>query len=56
MEPSQKKAGNQENEPDAIIKKAIEVLIIEADGIINLIDRIDDNFSEMIEQVCNSIS
>ena len=54
MEPSQKKAGNQENEPDAIIKKAIEVLRIEADGIINLIDRIDDNFSEMIEQVCNS--
>jgi arabinose-5-phosphate isomerase len=54
MEPSQKKAGNQENEPGAIIKKAIEVLRIEADGIINLIDRIDDNFSEMIEQVCNS--
>ena len=54
MKPSQRKAENQENEPGAIIKKAIEVLRIEADGIINLIDRIDDNFSEMIEQVCNS--
>ena len=54
MKPSKRKAGNQENEPGAIIKKAIEVLRIEADGIINLIDRIDDNFSEMIEQVCNS--
>ena len=38
----------------AIIQKAIEVLKIEADGIINLIDRIDDNFSEMVELICNS--
>jgi len=38
----------------AIIQKAIEVLKIEADGILNLIDRIDDNFSEMVELICNS--
>jgi arabinose-5-phosphate isomerase len=38
----------------AIIQKAIEVLKIEADGIINLIDRIDDNFSKMVELICNS--
>jgi arabinose-5-phosphate isomerase len=44
----------QENDSAAIIQKAIDVLKIEADGIINLVDRIDDNFSEMIEQVCSS--
>ncbi len=38
----------------AIIQKAIEVLKIEADGIINLVDRIDDNFSKMIGLICNS--
>ena len=38
----------------AIIQKAIEVLKIEADGITNLIDRIDDNFSKMVELICNS--
>ena len=38
----------------AIIQKAIEVLKIEADGIINLVDRIDDNFSNMVELICNS--
>ena len=38
----------------AIIQKAIEVLKIEADGITNLIDRIDDNFSNMVELICNS--
>jgi arabinose-5-phosphate isomerase len=38
----------------AIIQKAIEVLKIEADGIINLIDRIDDNFSKMVELICSS--
>jgi arabinose-5-phosphate isomerase len=37
-----------------IIQKAIDVLKIEADGIINLIDRIDDNFSKMVELICNS--
>lgn len=44
----------QKGDSGAIIQKAIEVLKIEADGIINLVDRIDDNFSEMIEQVCSS--
>ena len=39
---------------DAIIQKAIEVLKIEADGILNLIDRVDENFSEMVEMICNS--
>jgi arabinose-5-phosphate isomerase len=38
---------------DAIIQKAIDVLKIEADGIINLIDRIDVNFSKMVELICN---
>ena len=42
------------NDSGAIIMKAIEVLKIEADGIVNLVDRIDDNFSEMIEQTCSS--
>jgi arabinose-5-phosphate isomerase len=51
---SKSKVKKQENDSDAIIQKAIEVLKIEADGIINLVDRIDDNFSEMIEQVCSS--
>jgi len=37
-----------------INQKAIEVLKIEADGIVNLIDRIDDNFSEMIDTICRS--
>lgn len=47
---------NREPDTDsgAIIQKAIEVLKIEADGIINLIDRIDDNFSEMVELICSS--
>jgi arabinose-5-phosphate isomerase len=38
----------------AIIQKAIDVLKIEADGILNLVDRIDDNFSKMIGLICNS--
>ena len=38
----------------AIIQKAIEVLKIEADGITNLIDRIDENFSNMVDLICNS--
>lgn len=47
---------NREPDTDSgsIIQKAIEVLKIEADGIINLIDRIDDNFSEMVELICSS--
>jgi arabinose-5-phosphate isomerase len=38
----------------AIIQKAIEVLKIEADGITNLIDRIDENFSDMVDLICKS--
>ncbi len=37
-----------------IIEEAIEVLKIEAKGILNLIDRIDSNFSKMVELICNS--
>jgi arabinose-5-phosphate isomerase len=44
----------QKHDSGTIIQKAIEVLKIEADGIINLVDRIDDNFFEMIEQICDS--
>ena len=51
MSPKSKK---QKNDSGAIIQKAIEVLKIEADGIVNLVDRIDDNFFEMIEQICSS--
>jgi len=47
------KVKKQKNDSGAIIQKAIEVLKIEADGILNLVDRIDDNFSEMIEQICS---
>ena len=48
------KPPKQQNDAGAIIQKAIEVLKIEADGIINLVERIDDNFYQMIEQICNS--
>jgi len=41
-------------EAGEIIQKAISVLKIEADGILNLIDRIDENFSAMVEMICNS--
>jgi arabinose-5-phosphate isomerase len=44
----------QKHDCGTIIQKAIEVLKIEADGIINLVDRIDNNFYEMIEQICSS--
>jgi len=44
----------QKHDSGTIIQKAIEVLKIEADGIINLVDRIDNNFYEMIEQICRS--
>ncbi|MBU4503282.1 MAG: KpsF/GutQ family sugar-phosphate isomerase [Proteobacteria bacterium] len=37
-----------------IIKEAIEVLKIEAEGILGLIDRIDGNFSKMVELIFNS--
>ena len=38
-----------------IINEAIEVLKTEAEGILGLIERIDDNFSEMVEIICRSI-
>lgn len=50
---SKSKVKKQKNDSGAIIQKAIEVLKIEADGILNLVDRIDDNFSEMIGQICS---
>lgn len=37
-----------------IIKEAIEVLKIEAEGILGLTERIDDNFSKMVELIFNS--
>ncbi|MCP4681551.1 MAG: KpsF/GutQ family sugar-phosphate isomerase [Desulfobacterales bacterium] len=37
-----------------LIKEAIEVLKIEAEGILNLIDRVDHNFVDMVELICNS--
>jgi len=47
---------DSQSSPDSgvTIQKAIEVLKIEAAGILNLIDRIDDNFSKMVELICNS--
>lgn len=50
---SKPKTKKQRNDSSAIIQKAIEVLKIEADGILNLVNRIDDNFPEMIEQICS---
>jgi arabinose-5-phosphate isomerase len=35
-----------------IIQKAIDVLKIEAEGILNLADRVDDNFSAMVDLIC----
>jgi len=35
----------------SVIEEAIEVLKIEADGILNLIDRIDHNFADMVELI-----
>lgn len=40
-----------ENYGSMIIKQAIEVLKIEAEGILNLIDRIDHNFTQMVELI-----
>ena len=37
-----------------IIKEAIKVLKIEAEGILGLIDRIDENFPKMVELICRS--
>ena len=41
-------------DPAAIIRRATEVLEIEANGILNLVGRIDNNFSDMIEEICRS--
>lgn len=40
--------------PIMILKEAAEVLEIEAQGILRLIDRIDTNFSDMVELIFNS--
>lgn len=37
-----------------IIERAIEVLKIEAQGILELIDRLDENFSELVDLIYNS--
>jgi arabinose-5-phosphate isomerase len=37
-----------------IIKQAVEVLKIEAEGILKLADRIDENFPKMVEIICQS--
>ena len=34
-----------------VIKQVVEVLKIEAQGILNLADRIDDNFPKMVETI-----
>jgi arabinose-5-phosphate isomerase len=44
----------QKKNSGLIIEKAAEVLRIEANGILNLIDRIDDNFAEMVDLICTS--
>jgi len=48
---SRSKSKKHNDASAAIIQKAIEVLKIEADGLLNLVDRIDDSFYEMIEQI-----
>ena len=47
-------SSKQEKDSKKIIQKAIEVLKIEADGIMDLINRIDQNFFEMVDLICNS--
>ncbi|MBA4368730.1 MAG: KpsF/GutQ family sugar-phosphate isomerase [Desulfobacterium sp.] len=37
-----------------IIEQAKEVLKIEAEGLLDLIDRLDNRFAEMVELICNS--
>jgi arabinose-5-phosphate isomerase len=37
-----------------VIKQAIDVLKIEAEGILRLADRIDDNFTKMVDLICSS--
>jgi arabinose-5-phosphate isomerase len=45
---------NRQSAMRHVIEEAIEVLRIEADGILELIDRIDDRFAEMVEMIGNS--
>ena len=42
-----------ENEK-SIREQAVEVLRIEAEGILRLVDRVDDGFSRMVELICSS--
>jgi len=44
----------QENQVSEVIQEAVEVLNIEAEGILKLADRIDHNFTETVELICNS--
>ncbi|MCD6272746.1 MAG: KpsF/GutQ family sugar-phosphate isomerase [Deltaproteobacteria bacterium] len=37
-----------------VIKQAIEVLKLEAEGVLGLIDKIDEGFTKMVELICNS--
>ena len=50
---SQTNSPDRKAASDAIIQKAIQVLRIEADGIINLIGRVDNRFAEMVELICS---
>jgi arabinose-5-phosphate isomerase len=51
---SQSKNRGPISDSGTIIQRAIEVLKIEAEGIHNLIDRIDDNFAKMVDLICSS--
>ena len=51
---SKSRQKNQNKGSGKIIQKAIDVLKIEADGILHLVDQVDDNFSEMVDLICNS--
>jgi arabinose-5-phosphate isomerase len=44
----------EESGKSDIIEKAIEVLKLEADGILKLADRIDNTFAAMVELICGS--
>ncbi|MHC4458886.1 MAG: KpsF/GutQ family sugar-phosphate isomerase, partial [Planctomycetota bacterium] len=37
-----------------VVDKAVEVLKIEAQGILKVADRIDDNFVKMVDQICST--
>ncbi|MFC1856744.1 SIS domain-containing protein [Thermodesulfobacteriota bacterium] len=43
-----------ENDGYMVIKKAAEVLRLEAEGLLKLADRIDHNFSDMVDLICKS--